>query len=77
MRTPGKIGRRWPKDRVNILLVIARPYAHDVRFRSVARALVEWAVRPEVPAAVHALRPPTFAPTSCEGVAAAETPSRP
>jgi hypothetical protein len=52
--------KELPKDRVNILLVIARPYERDVRFRSIARPLVEWATRPEVPAAVHVLRPPTF-----------------
>ncbi len=59
LRDPPKLDK-LPKDRVNILLVIARPYERDVRFRSVARALVEWADRPEVPANVHVLRPPTF-----------------
>jgi hypothetical protein len=59
LRDPPKL-KKLPKDRVNILLVIARPYERDVRFRSVARALVEWASRPDVPASVHVLRPPTF-----------------
>ncbi|MBV9124709.1 MAG: CHAT domain-containing protein, partial [Planctomycetes bacterium] len=59
LREPPPLGQ-LPKDRVNILLVIARPYERDVRFRSVARALVEWAARPEVPAHVHILRPPTL-----------------
>ncbi len=59
LREPPTLGE-LPKGRVNILLLIARPYEHDVRFRSVARALVEWADRPEVPAHVHVLRPPTL-----------------
>jgi tetratricopeptide (TPR) repeat protein len=58
-RDPAK-AKKLPKDRVNILLVIARPYDNDVRFRSIARPLAEWAARPEVPAYVHVLRPPTF-----------------
>jgi hypothetical protein len=61
LRDPPRSKKRLPRDRVNVLLVIARPYPNDVRFRSVARALVEWAVRPHVPATVHALRPPTLA----------------
>jgi hypothetical protein len=36
-------------NRVHILLVIARPYQGDVRFRSVARRLVEMAARGEGP----------------------------
>jgi len=53
--------KKLPRDRVNILLVIARPDGQgDVRFRSIARALVEWAVQPDVPAYVHVLRPPTL-----------------
>jgi tetratricopeptide (TPR) repeat protein len=59
LRDPPEL-KKLPKDRVNILLVIARPYERDVRFRSVARALVEWASQPDVPAHVHVLRPPTF-----------------
>src|SRR5258708_2624437 len=30
-----------PSDRVNILLVVARPYTADVRYRSIARPLVD------------------------------------
>jgi tetratricopeptide (TPR) repeat protein len=52
--------KKLPKDRVNILLVIARPYERDLRYHSIARPLVEWAAQPDVPAAVHVLRPPTF-----------------
>jgi tetratricopeptide (TPR) repeat protein len=59
IKDPPKL-KKLPKDRVNILLVIARPFERDVRFRSIARPLVEWAAQPEVPAYVHVLRPPTF-----------------
>ncbi len=49
-------------DRVNILLVVARPYGdQDVRYRSIARSLVELIARHNLPAHVHLLRPPTFA----------------
>jgi hypothetical protein len=57
---PPPLSKKLPKDRVNILLVIARPYERDVRFRSIARPLVEVAVKPDMPAEVHVLRPPTF-----------------
>jgi tetratricopeptide (TPR) repeat protein len=49
-----------PKDRVNILLVICRPYDHDVGFRSIARPLVELIAKHKLPAKVTVLRPPTF-----------------
>jgi Tfp pilus assembly protein PilF len=51
-----------PKDRVNILLVVARPYGdRDVRYRSIARSLVELIQKHNLPAHVDLLRPPTFA----------------
>jgi CHAT domain len=49
-----------PKDRVNILLVVARPYAADVRYRSIARPLIELIESQQLPAHVDVLRPPTF-----------------
>jgi tetratricopeptide (TPR) repeat protein len=49
-----------PRDRINILLVTARPYAEDVQYRSVARPLVELLLGDELPAHVTLLRPPTF-----------------
>ncbi|HEX4611202.1 MAG TPA: CHAT domain-containing protein, partial [Urbifossiella sp.] len=49
-----------PTDRVNVLLVIARPLAGDVRYRSVSRSLVEMAAEHTFPISVHVLRPPTF-----------------
>ena len=50
-----------PKDSVNILLVVARPYGEkDVRFRSIARPLIELIEERKLPAHVDLLRPPTF-----------------
>jgi tetratricopeptide (TPR) repeat protein len=50
-----------PKDQVNILLIVARPYgSRDVRFRSIARPLVDLIERDRLPAHVELLRPPTF-----------------
>ena len=51
-----------PQERVNILLVVARPYgANDVRYRSIARSLVELIQKHNLSAHVDLLRPPTFA----------------
>ena len=52
--------RALPNDRVNILLVVARPYKADVRYRSIARPLVELIQSRGLPAHVDILRPPTF-----------------
>ena len=49
-----------PTDSVNILLVVARPYEDDVRYRSIARPLVEMIREKGLPAHVDVLRPPTF-----------------
>src|ERR1022692_4337352 len=51
---------KLPQDRVNILLVVARPFARDVRYRSIARPLVELIRSEGLPAHVDVLRPPTF-----------------
>ena len=60
VRKPDKVGQRWPKDQVNILLVTARPYEDDVRYRSISRPLVELIDKQDLPAQVTVLRPPTF-----------------
>ena len=57
---PEKVAKRWPKDQVNILLVTARPYEGDVRYRSISRPLVELIEKFDLPAQVTVLRPPTF-----------------
>jgi hypothetical protein len=49
-----------PNDRVNILLVVARPFEGDVRYRSIARPLVELIQSKGLAAHVDILRPPTF-----------------
>ena len=49
-----------PNDRVNILLVIARPLDGDVKYHSIARPLVEMIERESLPAYIHVLRPPTI-----------------
>ncbi|HEY6250897.1 MAG TPA: tetratricopeptide repeat protein [Candidatus Angelobacter sp.] len=60
VRDPQELPESLPKDRVNILLVVARPFEQDVRFRTLARPLVELIEREKLPASVELLRPPTF-----------------
>lgn len=61
VRDPQKLPDSLPKNRVNILLVVARPYGRqDVGFRSIARPLVELIEKNKLPAFVELLRPPTF-----------------
>ena len=49
-----------PKDRINILLVTARPFENDVDYRSISRPLVDLIRKEKLPASVQVLRPPTF-----------------
>jgi tetratricopeptide (TPR) repeat protein len=60
VRDPNPLSETLPRDRINILLVTARPYDRDVRFRSISRPLVELVRREGLRAHVHLLRPPTF-----------------
>ena len=60
MRTPHPLSETLPKDQVNILLLTARPYEADVRYRSISRPLVEQIEDLKLPATVTVLRPPTF-----------------
>ena len=60
IRDPIEVSRELPRDRVNVLLVTARPYENDARFRSISRPLVELIEKEKLPAYVHLLRPPTF-----------------
>jgi hypothetical protein len=60
VRDPQPISDKLPNERVNILLVIARPYQGDVYYRSISRPLVELIEKERLPAGVHVLRPPTF-----------------
>jgi tetratricopeptide (TPR) repeat protein len=51
-----------PEDRVNILLIVPRPFGDaDIRYRSIARSLVELIETENLPARVDVLRPPTLA----------------
>lgn len=60
-RDPQPVHASLPTDRVNILLVVARPYGkEDVRFRSIARPLIDLIESQRLPAHVELLRPPTF-----------------
>ncbi len=54
------INEELPRDRVNILLITARPYESDVRYRSISRPLVELIAKHRLAAHVTVLRPPTF-----------------
>jgi len=61
IRDVQKLPESLPRDRVNILLVTARPYQGDVQYRSISRPLVELIARNHLPAHVDVLRPPTIA----------------
>jgi tetratricopeptide (TPR) repeat protein len=61
VRDPQPLPAALPTDYIKILLVTARPYDKDVRFRSVARPLVELIEKQRLPAHVDFLRPPTLA----------------
>ena len=60
VRDPDAVPAGLPRDRLNILLVTARPYAQDVHFRSISRPLIDLIAKHRLAAHVHVLRPPTF-----------------
>jgi hypothetical protein len=49
-----------PRDRINILLITARPYDADVGFRALSRPLLDLIAQDNLPVSVEMLRPPTF-----------------
>ena len=57
---PPPLPENLPRDRLNILLVTARPFEGDVEYRSISRALVEQIEKNKLAACVTVLRPPTF-----------------
>ncbi len=57
---PDPLPETLPTDRVNILLVTARPFEKDVRYRSISRPLVKMVADERLPAEVTLLRPPTL-----------------
>ena len=60
VRDPHPLSENLPRDAINILLVTARPYEGDVRFRSISRPMIELIDNERLPANVTLLRPPTF-----------------
>ena len=61
LRDAQPLSNSLPKDRVNILLVVARPYGEkDVLFRSIARPLIDLINTKKLAIYVEMLRPPTF-----------------
>ena len=51
-----------PRDRVNLLLIIARPYGDtDVGYHALARPLADLLQKQNLPVNIDVLRPPTFA----------------
>ncbi len=60
VRDPVPLPKELPTDRINILLVAARPFERDVHYRSISRPLVELIDREKIPARVQVLRPPTL-----------------
>ncbi|QTR48924.1 tetratricopeptide repeat protein [Candidatus Thiothrix anitrata] len=61
LHDPQPLPANLPKDRINILLVIARPYGDkDVGFHALSRPLVELTKAQNSPVHIDVLRPPTF-----------------
>lgn len=61
LHDPLRLPDNLPKDRINILLVIARPYGDkDVGFHALSRPLVELTKAQNSPVHIDVLRPPTF-----------------
>lgn len=61
LHDPLKLPDNLPHDRINILLVIARPYGdRDVGFHALSRPLVELTKGQNAPVHIDVLRPPTF-----------------
>ncbi|MEM1027006.1 MAG: CHAT domain-containing protein, partial [Planctomycetota bacterium] len=57
---PPELHPDLPTDRVNILMVTARPYEADVQYRAIARPLIDLIRDEGLPAEVTLLRPPTL-----------------
>ena len=61
LHDPLPLPENLPKEQINILLVIARPYGDaDVGYHVVSRPLVSLAREPDTPVRIDVLRPPTF-----------------
>ena len=61
VRDPAPLPEELTRSRVNILLVVARPYANDITPRLISRPLAELLAREQLPVEITILRPPTIA----------------
>ena len=57
---PLPLPKKLPRERINILLITARPYEAGVGFRTLSRPLLELIGRKHLPANIDMPRPPTF-----------------
>jgi tetratricopeptide (TPR) repeat protein len=61
LNDPQPLPTSLSSSEVNVLLVIARPFAdEDVGFHAISGPIVEWVGREKVPVRIEVLRPPTF-----------------
>jgi tetratricopeptide (TPR) repeat protein len=58
---PLQVPATLSRERINMLLVTARPYEEDIGFRALSRPLLELIAQDNLPVSVEMLRPPTFA----------------
>ncbi len=62
LHDPLPLPEQLPRERIHILLIIARPYgATDVGYHALARPLVEQVAKRGLPVHIEVLRPPSFA----------------
>jgi len=62
LHDPLPLPEQLPRERIHILLIIARPYGEtDVGYHALARPLVEQVRKHSLPVRIDVLRPPTFA----------------
>ena len=61
LEDPAPVGALPSNEHIHVLLVTARPDHDTVPYRTMARPLLELAMREDVPVQVDLLRPPTFA----------------
>ena len=61
LHDPLPLSAHLPKERINLLLIIARPYGEaDVGYHALARPMVELVQTQHLPVRIDVLRPPTF-----------------
>jgi hypothetical protein len=53
LRDPDPLSQDLLRDRINILLITARPYEDDVQYRSISRPLVELILKNTLPASAR------------------------